>query len=320
MNNILSLPRVSGFASTAETIGSTPVIPTGIRENIYQKLEYTNPSGSHYDRVYLPTILQLESEGLIHPGDQLRDITSGSAGISLGMIGSSLDYRVRITVPNELPDARVAPMLANGVEVIRSGPGYIKSASQFQRTEILSLLADGWLRFRSPDSGMRAVILEKDGQRVCYVNHSENDISPRSFGVIGQELLEQFQTETPAAIVLAMGNWTTISGIATVINPEWPDTKIIGYEGDNRQIHDNYGTSVDGVPLRFRNDALLDDTYIVTNDERDAMDLRFNKIRPLVQQVGHSSLMGLVVAEMVSEANAKKGPVVCIAYDQKVRY
>lgn len=317
-----TLPR-ENYASLDEVIGNTPLVETEsfTVNNIYQKLEYTNPSGSHYDRVYLPTIAMLESEGLIAPGDELRDITSGSAGISLSMIGTALGYKVSITVPDELPHARVAPMVSNGAEVTHCGPGYIRSASQFQRGEILNLLSNGWSRIRSADPDMRAVILENDDRRICYVNHSENLLSPKSFETIGDELIDQLEDNQPFAVILAMGNWTTISGIASVINHSWPATKIIGYEGQNRQIHDNYGTSVDGVPLRFRDDSLLDAHYEISDAERDDMDRRFNDKLPSSQQIGHSSLMGLVVAEQVVDTHQEYSrPVICLAYDQKSRY
>lgn len=321
MNQLLS--RTELFTEIADTIGNTPLsrveLP-GSNATIFQKQEYHNPSGSHYDRVYLPTIQYLETEGLIEPGDQLRDITSGSAGISLSLLGHKLGYDVRITVPDELPSTRIDPMSQAGAKVIRCGQGYIKQASKFQSSEIKSLLADNWTRTKSTDPEMRAVILAKYDQRICYVNHSENLLSPQSFEAIGHEITEQLSDEPPSAVILAMGNWTTIRGIASVIARHWPDTKVIGYEGQDRDIHTNYGTSVDGVPLRYRDDSLLHGKIIISDSERDKMDIRFNGQLPAYQQIGHSSLMGLVAVEQLSINQNDSRPTVCLAYDLKSRY
>jgi cysteine synthase len=323
-NKLLPLPREERFRKIAEVIGHTPVfaVPELSDGSVMQKYELFNPSGSHYDRAYLPTVQYLENEGLIRPGDELRDITSGSAGISLALMGSLLGYRIRVTVPDELPEARVLPMKNLHAEVVRCGPGYIKAASDFQAAEIKELIRHGWRRIRPNDREMRAIVLESMGRRICYVNHSENLLTPESFAKIGHEIVQLFEWERitpPAAVVLAMGNFTTIAGISPVMRDNWPETEVIGFEGASRNVHDNYGTTVDGVPLRFKDEQLLDRQVIVTNKDRDTMDKRVNTNRRREFQLGNSSLMGLVVAEkVVSESPGSR--VVSIAYDQKYRY
>lgn len=316
------MERADLYRLVESYVGNTSVVklPDFGDAPIYQKQEFLNPSGSHYDRAYLPTIHDLEESGSIRPGDELRDITSGSAGISLSLLARLLGYRARITVPDELPETRVLPMKLTGAEVVYAGSGYIKAASDFQATEIKSLLRSGWKRLRSSNPEMRAIVLERNGKRLCYVNHSENLLTPLSFRQIGHELVRRFQDqEPPAAIALAMGNWTTIAGISPVVRAAWPDTHIIGYEGTDRHVHDNYGTTVDGIKIRFKNENLVDSQTVVNNTERDAMDHRFNARRHIKRQLGHSSLMGLVVAEREAEGSGSR-PVISIAYDQRSRY
>jgi cysteine synthase len=311
-----ALPRTEQFSQLETMIGDTPlvVIPEIGNGMIASKLEYRNLSGSHYDRAYLTTIRYLESRGHIKPGDELRDITSGSGGISLAVLAYCLGYKARITVPNELPESRLLPMRYFKACVISAGSGYMQATSQFQREEIGDLNNDpSWQRISISDDNQRAKLFTDGDNSLCYLNHSENQLSPDAFSAIGREVVEQ-ATRAPEAAVLAMGNWTTIAGISHEVRRAWPKTKLIGYEGDNRQSHDNYGTSVDNIPLRFRNPARLDEMVIVSNAERDGMDERVNTHRPRQEQIGHSSLMGLVVAEKLG------GPTVTIAYDQKIRY
>jgi cysteine synthase A len=314
------LPRKQQYEKLADVIGNTRLqtvaeITSG---TVLAKRECDNPSGSHYDRAYLATLQELEAGGYIQPGDELRDISSGSAGISLAMLGQLLNYKIRITVPDELPTSRIFPMEFFGAQTVRSGSGYIKQTSIFQRTEIKDLADKGWERTRAADPNMRAILLNSGNQRICYINHSENLASPRAFQAIGDELVREVH-DPPEAIVLAMGNWTTIAGISPSIRAAWPSTRLIGFEGESTTIHDNYGTTVSGIPLRFRDEGLLDEMVIVQNEERDAMDEVVNADRPLEEQIGHTSLMGLVVAEKLTIA--KPGATVStIWYDHKLRY
>ena len=329
-----TLPREVQYDKWHAIIGNTPLEKIQLAgAEVYAKSEFNNPSGSHYDRAYLATLRTLELRGLISPGDELRDITSGSAGSSLALIGSLLNYKVNITVPPELPANRTYPMHRYGAKVTVSGDGYIKQASQEQSRSIHTLLRSGWRRVKTYDAQMNAIILEKDDNRICYINHSENQASPDAFTQIGQEIVDQSPRPLDH-LVLAIGNWTTIAGISPVIRSAWPNTHITGFEdarnaptfhalhgqtlGDFSQ-HDSYGTSSIGVPLKFNQHDLIDDAVTVKVDERSAMDELFNTSRPLLAQIGHSSLMGLVVAERLLKEDPR-AQVGLLFYDQKVRY
>lgn len=314
-----SQPRSSQFEQLESLIGGTKLeefeLTPGL--SVFAKHEYQNPSGSHYDRTYLATIKYLETHGLIEPGDELRDISSGSAGISLALIASSLDYRPRITVPPELPPARVEPMRLFGAEVVISEAGYVPSASLHQTTEIKQLMRDGWKRQKNIPEIVQSIVLTKGGQRICYLNHSENMLSPRAFAAIGQEFIDQSPMPLDT-VCLAIGNWTTIAGIAPLLRNAWPKTKIIGYQ-DTRTVHDSYGINVPSVPLRFNDPELIDAIIEIGPDERDAKAAKVNNQRSLSEQIGRSSLMGLCAAKRVWQMYGDQN-VGTIFYDQKLRY
>lgn len=310
--------RQEKFSRLRRTIGNTPIeeVYPSPDLKVLAKQEFKNPSGSHYDRAYIATIDWLEANGYIKPGDELRDITSGSAGISLSLIGSILDYKVRITVPPELPPNRIAPIKIFGAEVSVSASGYVPSASMQQSSEIKDMLRNGWKRQKIHDPDVRAVILRNQSETICYLNHSENKLSPVAFEDIGTEFVAT--CEQPEAIVLAIGNWTTIAGIASVIRREWFGTRIVGYQ-DSRTTHDSFGLNVPNVPLRFNDPALIDEIVEISPDLRDGMDERFNTKRSELMQVGRSSLMGLCAAELIADSHAVQS-VGAIFYDQKTRY
>ncbi len=323
-----SAERAILYEEVAAHVGNTPLVPVPelLPYSIHIKEECCNPSGSHYDRAYLSTLRYLEESSLIRPGDELRDITTGSAGTSLAMLGNLLGYPVRITIPDELPEARVSAMRDFGATLVRSGPGSIRVASQFQRAEILECnQSKEYRRIKAADKTMRAIIYESltDGSRICYVNHSENALSPRSFRAIGHEIVRDM-AEPPFAIVLAMGNWTTIAGISPVVRSRWSDVKVVGYESAASNSYENFGTTMHGsedtnVPLRFLDYSLLDTIYQVYPAERDAMNERVNMHRTVEGRIGRSSLMGLVVACAIAQTRPL-APIVTIAYDHMSRY
>lgn len=317
------MPREQRFDYLADKIGNTPVFPGSSylpNTGVITKREFFNPSGSHYDRAFFATLKSFEESGFIQPGDELRDITSGSGGISLAFLGNVLGYKVRITVPDELPDSRLMPMRMLEAEIVNAGPGYMQTASTFQAEEIRRLKDDPeWELSRPDDRDQRAFAFKHrtTGERICYLNHSENRLTVDAFSAIGHEAVQQLATP-PTAVALAMGNWTSIAGISPVIREAWPDTRIIGYEGTSTQIHNNFGTSVEGIPLRFRDDALIDEIMPVSDELRDEIGHRVNSLLIPNAQIGHSSLMGLVVGEIATQLHG--GQVLTIAYDQKVRY
>ncbi|HEY6801256.1 MAG TPA: pyridoxal-phosphate dependent enzyme, partial [Agromyces sp.] len=79
---------MSTYANVLELIGNTPVVDVsnlspnpGVR--ILAKLESQNPFGSVKDRIAKRIIEQAERDGLISPGQQILEPSSGNTGIAL---------------------------------------------------------------------------------------------------------------------------------------------------------------------------------------------------------------------------------------------
>lgn len=72
------------YENLEDLIGRTPLLGLTATHGskILAKLESQNPTESHYDRVYVQTLRELERRKVIKPGDDLYEVTSGSAGIS----------------------------------------------------------------------------------------------------------------------------------------------------------------------------------------------------------------------------------------------
>lgn len=309
-----SLPREEQFARINAIVGNTPLEKVVLENGstVFVKRECDNPSGSHYDRAYFATIKHFEEIGFTQPGDELRDITSGSAGISLALMGYLLGYKARIMVPSELPANRLYPMLRLGARLVDTNAGYVPHASKMQTDEIQTMKEDpAWATSRPADRSGRAFLFSKGDERICYLNHSENELSPLAFSNIADEIA---QTVPDAShIALAEGNWTTIAGIAPRLRELIPGVQIVGYSGElTNGATDNFGTNVPDVPIRFKDTDLVDEEVVVTNTERDQM-------QPRAPRLGRSSLMGLAVAHKIL-TQTPTASVVTIGYDLAGRY
>ena len=139
--------REEQYEKLRKMIGKTPLlrvydVPKGSR--IFAKVESQNPSESHYDRAYLLLLNKLESDGVIQPGDELLENTSGSAGSSFAWLCNRLGYKARIIVPPELPQARIQEMVNFGATLEVSESGYMKSASRALRGKLVDYRKQGY--------------------------------------------------------------------------------------------------------------------------------------------------------------------------------
>ena len=71
-------------SDVTKAVGNTPIVKLnrvteGLESEIYVKLEYLNPGGSHKDRVAINMIKDAEASGL-KPGGSIVEATSGNTG------------------------------------------------------------------------------------------------------------------------------------------------------------------------------------------------------------------------------------------------
>jgi len=104
-------------------IGNTPLIRlnrigSGTGSEILVKVERANPSGSIKDRFALAAIEDAERKGLLKPGAQIVEATSGNTGIALAMVAAVKGYRLVIAMPESMSAERMQMMRAFGAELI----------------------------------------------------------------------------------------------------------------------------------------------------------------------------------------------------------
>ena len=94
-----------------ELIGNTPIVEltkiNNTKSTILAKLEALNPSGSIKDVMALYMIDIAEKNGMLKPGSQILEVTSGNTGISFAMIAPLEGCKFVAIMPehmSKLPD------------------------------------------------------------------------------------------------------------------------------------------------------------------------------------------------------------------------
>lgn len=108
-----------------DLIGNTPTVELRkINPNknvrIYAKLEWFNPTGSIKDRIVKYMIEFAEQSGLLKPGQEILEPTSGNTGISLAMISRIKGYRLKVVMPESVSVERREILMAFGAEIVLS--------------------------------------------------------------------------------------------------------------------------------------------------------------------------------------------------------
>ena len=111
-------------------VGNTPLVElksisqefSAVR--IYAKAEWFNPGGSVKDRAALNMIRDGERSGQLTKDKLILDATSGNTGIAYALIGTTLGYRVKLTIPENCGVLFKQILKAYRAELIFTNPQY----------------------------------------------------------------------------------------------------------------------------------------------------------------------------------------------------
>ena len=107
--------------SIVDLVGGTPLVRINrLCEGpgrILAKLELANPLGSVKDRIGRAMIEDAEEKGLLRPGGEIIEPTSGNTGIALAFIGAARGYKVTLVMPDSMSMERRVVLRALGAEL-----------------------------------------------------------------------------------------------------------------------------------------------------------------------------------------------------------
>jgi cysteine synthase A len=109
------------FEDISQSIGNTPLVRIRHLTDhpaIYAKLENRNPAHSVKCRIGANMIWQAEQDGLLKPGMEIVEPTSGNTGIALAFVGAARGYKITLTMPETMSMERRKVMMALGANLV----------------------------------------------------------------------------------------------------------------------------------------------------------------------------------------------------------
>jgi cysteine synthase len=304
------------YSDNSFSIGRTPLVrlnhvTRGLHATVLAKIEGRNPAYSVKCRIGASMIWDAEKRGILKPGKELIEPTSGNTGIALAFVGAARGYKVTLLMPETMSVERRKVLKALGANIIltdgSSGMGAsIAQAEQMVRDE--------------PD---RYVLLQQ------FKNPANPEIH---FKTTGPEIWEDTQGKIDV-LVAGVGTGGTITGISRYFKQEKKHRLIsVGVEPETSPVITQTlskhplrpgPTAIQGIGAGFIPDTL--DLKVVDRVELSSDDEAIDMARRLARDEGIlsgiSSGAALVAALRVAREPDMKGKtIVVILPDAGERY
>ena len=289
------------------SIGKTPLVKlnrvTG--GNVYAKIEARNPSFSIKCRIGANMIWDAEKKGILTPGKELVEATSGNTGIALAFVAASRGYKLTLTMPSSMSLERRKLLKALGANLVLTEAAKGMKGAVAAANEIVASDPEKYIPLQQFDNPANPEIHEQTtGPEIWNDTDGKIDIFVAGVGTGG--------TITGVSRYLKNTQGKAITSVAV----EPADSPVITQAKAGLPLtpgpHKIQGIGAGFIPGNLDLD-LVDVVEQVTNEEAIEMAHRLMKEEGIL--VGISSGAAVVAAKRLAEKpeNADKHIVVILA-------
>lgn len=300
--------------SIISLIGRTPMVklnrlsPKGI--NIYVKLEYLNPTGSHKDRIALYMVKDAIDKGLLRPGGRLVEASSGNTALSLAWLSSLLGFKAVLVVNENVSPNKVNAIKALGGEVVLTP--YVPA--------------------EHPESKYSVAKKISEELRIPYMNQMGNEANVRAhYETTGPEIYEDLKGEVDY-FVMGIGTCGTLAGVGKYLKERLGGrVKIVGVVPKGSKVKHRSGVKggdyIEGlvtehIPEIFsRYHDLVDSMVEVSYEDAVKMVAKAARYEGILggPSTGANIHVSILIGEELS-SNDVKANIVTLAPDSVFKY
>lgn len=293
-----------------ELIGNTPLVQLsnysvnkGLEANVIVKLESFNPAGCVKERIALAMIEDAEAAGILKPGVEIIEPTSGNTGIGLALVAAVKGYKLTLTMPETMSIERRNLLKALGANlVLTPGANGMKGAIA------------------------RALELHEENPNTYIPQQFENASNPK---VHSETTGPEIWSDTDGKVdffVAGVGTGGTISGVGAYLKSKNPNIKIIAVEPADSPVlsggapgpHKIQGIGAGFIPKNY-DASVVDEILQVSNDNAILTSRQLAKQEGLL--VGISSGAAAYAATVLAQRPENKGKnIVALLPDTGERY
>src|SRR6202142_3057934 len=198
------------FQDNSLSIGRTPLIKlnrvtAGARAIVLAKIEGRNPAYSVKDRIGASMIWDAEKRGVLGPGKELIEPTSGNTGIALAFVAAARGYPITLVMPETMSVERRKGLRAFGATLILT-----EGAAGMQGS-----------------IGKAEEALASDPKRYVLLQQFQNPANPEiHFNTTGPEIWNDTDGGIDA-LVCGVGTGGTITGVSRYIASVQTNKKVL---------------------------------------------------------------------------------------------
>lgn len=304
------------YQDNSFAIGRTPLVKLnrvvdGAKATVLAKIEGRNPAFSVKCRIGASMVWDAEERGLLKPGKEIIEPTSGNTGIALAFVGAARGYPVTLTLPDTMSLERRKVLKILGAKVILTEGAKGMKGAMAKAEEIR----------------------DSDPDRYFLPQQFSNPANPKiHFETTGREIWEDTEGAVDV-LVSGVGTGGTITGVSRLVKNEKKHPMVsIAVEPTNSPVitqarkgeelkpgpHKIQGLGAGFIPENL-DLSIVDRVEVVTNEESIEMAHRLAKEEGILCGISCGAATAAAV-RVAREPQFAKKTIVVILPDASERY